>query len=69
MGDNISVEMSAEEWGQVMMVLQSGVYRVVAPLLQKINNQVVEHVQAQSQRLRVVPPAPPDAPPTEAADD
>ena len=67
MADEIKIEMSAEEWGQVMMILQSGVYRVVAPLLQKMNNQVVEHVQAQTQRLRVVPP--PEAPlPPEAAD-
>lgn len=61
MADEVKVEMSAEEWGQVMMVLQSGVYRVVAPLLMKINNQVVEHVQAQTQRLRVVPPEGPEA--------
>lgn len=36
----VKVELSAEEWGQVMLILQSGVYRVVAPLLQKISMQV-----------------------------
>lgn len=45
MAEYITVEMTADEWGQVMMVLQSGVYRVVAPLLQKINNQLVAELQ------------------------
>lgn len=45
MADEIKVEMTADEWGQVMMVLQSGVYRVVAPLLQKINTQLVAEIQ------------------------
>lgn len=45
MPDMINVEMSADEWGQVMIVLQGGVYRVVAPLLQKINNQLIEQMR------------------------
>jgi hypothetical protein len=57
MADTIKVEMSAEEWGQVMMVLQGGIYRVVAPLLQRINNQVVSQAQ-----LRVVKDNSEDAP-------
>lgn len=45
MADPIKVELTADEWGQVMMVLQSGIYRVVAPLLQKINGQLVIELQ------------------------
>lgn len=47
MADMIMVEMSADEWGQVMIVLQGGVYRVVAPLLQKINNQLIAEMHKQ----------------------
>lgn len=54
MAEMAKIEMTAEEWGQVMIVLQGGVYRVVAPLLQKINNQLIE----QMQQLRVVANAP-----------
>lgn len=39
--DKIVVELTAEEWNQVMVILQGGVYRVVAPLLQKISQQFV----------------------------
>lgn len=39
--------MTTEEWGQVMMVLQGGIYRVVAPLLNKISFQVQIFVSAQ----------------------
>lgn len=45
MAESYKIDMTAEEWGQVMMVLQSGVYRVVAPLIQKINNQLVVELQ------------------------
>lgn len=45
MADMIKIDLTADEWGQVMMVLQSGVYRVVAPLLQKINNQLIEQMR------------------------
>lgn len=71
MAEMINVEMSADEWGQVMMVLQSGVYRVVAPLLQKINTQLVLEIQRQ-QGTPNVPAAGPrlvDAEGPEAADD
>lgn len=43
--DTVKIEMTTEEWGQVMIVLQGGVYRVVAPLLQKINNQLIEQMR------------------------
>ena len=49
----IKVEMTADEWGQVMMVLQSGVFRVVAPLLQKINGQLVLEIQRQQMAANV----------------
>lgn len=49
MAESIKVDMTADEWGQVMMVLQSGVYRVVAPLLQKINTQLVLEIQRQQE--------------------
>lgn len=45
MAEMAKIEMTAEEWGQVMIVLQGGVYRVVAPLLQKINNQLIEQMR------------------------
>lgn len=75
MADEIKVGMTADEWGQVMMVLQSGVYRVVAPLLQKINNQLVAEIQRNQIATNVGAQAaggprlvPGDSPP-EAADD
>lgn len=45
MPEMAKIEMTTEEWGQVMIVLQGGVYRVVAPLLQKINNQLIEQMR------------------------
>lgn len=45
MAEMAKIEMTTEEWGQVMIVLQGGVYRVVAPLLQKINNQLIEQMR------------------------
>lgn len=47
MADPVKIELTTDEWGQVMMVLQSGVYRVVAPLLQKINNQLIAEMHKQ----------------------
>lgn len=73
--DEIKIGMTADEWGQVMMVLQSGVYRVVAPLLQKINNQLVAEIQRNQTAANVGAQVaggprlvPGDSPP-EAADD
>lgn len=75
MADEIKIGMTADEWGQVMMVLQSGVYRVVAPLLQKINNQLVAEIQRNQVAANVGAQlaggprlVPGDSPP-EAADD
>lgn len=71
MADEVKVEMTTEEWGQVMMVLQSGVYRVVAPLLMKINNQLVVELQRNQMvaNVRTNLGLVEDTPPHEAADD
>lgn len=71
MAESIKVDMTADEWGQVMMVLQSGVYRVVAPLLQKINAQLVLEIQRQqgTSNAGVAGPRLVDAEGPEAADD
>ena len=47
MADPIKIELTTDEWGQVMIVLQGGIYRVVAPLLQKINNQLIAEMHKQ----------------------
>jgi hypothetical protein len=39
--DPIAVEMTAAEWNQVMAVLADGPYRIVAPLLAKIQEQAL----------------------------
>jgi len=44
MADKVPVELTSEEWGQVMIVLQGGIYRVVAPLLQSISDQIRIHM-------------------------
>lgn len=49
--NNISIDLPVEDWGNVLMVLQGGVYRVVAPLIMKINNQLIMH-QRQQMQLR-----------------
>lgn len=66
MTDTVKVELTTEEWGQVMMVLQSGVYRVVAPLLQKINGQLV--IELQRQQMPAGPRLVDQADPTQAAE-
>ena len=37
--DELKVTLTAAEWNNVMMVLNEGVYRIVAPLIGKINAQ------------------------------
>lgn len=39
--DEITVRLAAAEWNQVMAVLGEGPFRVVAPLIQKIQQQAM----------------------------
>jgi hypothetical protein len=58
--DTIFVGLEIEEWGQAMMVLQGGIYRVVAPLLNKISTQIQQAQMlqaAQQQGIATQPPA------------
>ena len=45
-GDELTMRFTASEWNQVIAQLQEGPYRIVAPLINKINLQAVQQEQA-----------------------
>lgn len=47
MAEDVKISMTPDEWGQVLMVMQGGVYRVVAPIIMKLNNQLIAEMQRQ----------------------
>ena len=48
--DELKVTLTASEWNNVMMVLNDGIYRIVAPLIAKINAQCQGQMQPEGAR-------------------
>ena len=44
--DELTMNLSVVEWNQVLAQLAEGPYRIVAPLINKINIQAAQHEQA-----------------------
>jgi hypothetical protein len=57
--DEITVRMTAAEWNQAMAILAEGPYRIVAPLLTKIQQQALaqDNRAAQDGQGRAAPSA------------
>jgi hypothetical protein len=60
MDDLLNIKLSVNEWQAVMGELQEGKYRIVAPLMQKINEQATAQIAAQQQQAQN--PQPPMGP-------
>lgn len=44
--DELTMKLTVAEWNQVIAQLHEGTYKLVAPLIQKINVQAQQHEQA-----------------------
>jgi hypothetical protein len=61
--DELNLNFTVAEWNQIIAQLQEGVYRIVAPLINKINVQAAQHEQRQKDLAAPGPPPFPVTPP------
>jgi hypothetical protein len=54
--DELNLNFTVAEWNQIIAQLQEGVYRIVAPLINKINVQAAQHEQRQKDLAAPGPP-------------